>query len=426
MNTLLLVDGSAFIHRAYHALPKMTRKSDGQPTGAVYGFCNLLMKFLDGSRPEISPTHCAVVFDPPGRNFRHKIDPNYKANRGPRPSDLTSQMDLMREATAALGVHGVEVQGFEADDLIATYARLAADAGMDVIIATGDKDMMQLVNGHVAIFDPFASKFVRRDEVILKFGVPPEKVVDVQALAGDSTDNVPGVPGIGIKTAARLIEEYGDLETLLASAGEIRQRKCRESLVGFAEQARKAKLLVSLDANVPAAVEIDAMTVPQPGREDFVRFCTLMEFSDLFRDEGPSDTAIGRDGDTPTDLNEAFTWWRDALAGLKPPIHSEPHCGFFQRRMVRGGVWVPVAIWLEQDIDADTGELLSDERLVCAVGGKEADADAEWTHCAGNPITEEEYRYLVARAEWARDFAPNEPAAQPYRKIDPLGIEPVF
>lgn len=283
---LFLVDGSGYIFRAYHALPPLTRKSDGLPVGAVAGFCNMLYKLIEDTKDEFEPTHLAVIFDASSKTFRNDIYPAYKANRVEPPEDLRPQFALVRDATRAFGVPCIEKLGYEADDLIATYARLAAEAGARVTIVSSDKDLMQLVNGQVDMLDTMKLKTIARAEVIEKFGVPPEKVVDVQALAGDSTDNVPGVPGIGIKTAAQLIEEYGDLETLLARASEIKQNKRRENLIEFAEQARISRRLVELDNNVPIEEPLDAMGVRDPDPETLIGFFKDMEFSTLTRRVG--------------------------------------------------------------------------------------------------------------------------------------------
>ena len=313
---LFLVDGSGYIFRAYHALPPLTRKSDGLPVGAVAGFCNMLYKLIEDTKDEFEPTHLAVIFDASSKTFRNDIYPEYKANRLEPPEDLRPQFALVRDATRAFGVPSIEMLGFEADDLIATYARLAHEAGARVTIVSSDKDLMQLVNDRVDMLDTMKLKTIARDQVIEKFGVPPEKVVDVQALAGDSTDNVPGVPGIGIKTAAQLIEEYGDLETLLSRAGEIKQQKRRENLIEFAEQARISRRLVELDDNVPVDVDLDTMGVRDPDPETLIGFCKDMEFSTLTRRVGERFNidvdAIPPAGAHPPQANEA------ADAGGKP------------------------------------------------------------------------------------------------------------
>ncbi len=283
---LFLVDGSGYIFRAYHALPPLTRKSDGMPVGAVAGFCNMLYKLIEDTKDEFEPTHLAVIFDAGSKTFRNDIYPEYKANRTEPPEDLVPQFSLVRDATRAFSLPCIEKPGFEADDLIATYARLAHEAGARVTIVSSDKDLMQLVNDRVDMLDTMKLKTIAREQVVEKFGVPPEKVVDVQALAGDSTDNVPGVPGIGIKTAAQLIGEYGDLETLLSRASEIKQNKRRENLIEFAELARISRKLVELDNNVPVEDALESMGVRDPDPETLIGFFKDMEFTTLTRRVG--------------------------------------------------------------------------------------------------------------------------------------------
>src|SRR5215218_10292365 len=222
---VFLVDGSGYIFRAYHALPPLNRKSDGLQVNAVLGFCNMLWKLLCDMKPDEKPTHLAVVFDKSERTFRTEFYPEYKANRSAPPDDLIPQFGLIREAVRAFDLPCLEQGGFEADDLIATYVREACERGATATIVSSDKDLMQLVTDCVTMYDTMKDRRIGIAEVVEKFGVPPEKVVEVQALAGDSSDNVPGVPGIGVKTAAQLIVEYGDLETLLLRAGEIKQPK---------------------------------------------------------------------------------------------------------------------------------------------------------------------------------------------------------
>src|SRR3954453_14055312 len=232
---VFLVDGSSYIFRAYHALPPLTRKSDGLQVNAVLGFCNMLWKLLAEMKPDDRPTHLAVIFDKSEKTFRSDFYPDYKAHRPDAPGDLIPQFPLIREAGHAFEIPCLEEQGYEADDLIATYARLACEAKATTTIVSSDKDLMQLVGDGVVMYDTMKDKRIGRDEVIEKFGVPPDKVIEVQALIGDSTDNVPGVPGVGVKTAAQLIGEYGDLETLLNRASEIKQEKRRQSLIENAE-----------------------------------------------------------------------------------------------------------------------------------------------------------------------------------------------
>ncbi len=281
-NHLHLIDGSAFIFRAYHALPPLTRKSDGLPVGAVAGFCNLLWGELTSTR-NVAPTHLAVVFDAGSKTFRNDIYPLYKANRPELPEDLRPQFAYTRDATRAFNVACIEVDGYEADDIIATLAHRARDAGGTVTIISSDKDLMQLVGDGVDMLDPMKNKRIGLEEVFEKFGVAPNRVVDVQSLAGDSVDNVPGAPGIGIKTAALLIQEYGDLETLLARAGEIKQPKRREALVDNADLIRISKRLVALDCDMPLEVTLESLELKSPDGETAMAFLNAMEFRTLTR-----------------------------------------------------------------------------------------------------------------------------------------------
>ncbi|WP_374633094.1 DNA polymerase I [Paracoccus sp. (in: a-proteobacteria)] len=278
---LHLIDGSAFIFRAYHALPPLTRRSDGLPIGAVAGFCNMLWKYVQEARGADAPTHVAVIFDHSSKTFRNEIYPLYKANRPELPEDLRPQFPLTREATRAFNIACIETEGYEADDIIATLSCRARDAGGRVTIVSSDKDLMQLVGGGVGMMDPIKGKAIGPDEVREKFGVGPERVVDVQALAGDSVDNVPGAPGIGIKTAAQLIDEYGDLEALLERAGEIKQPKRRQTLIDNAEQIRISKRLVQLDCETPLEVSDDEMSLRDPDPAVLLEFLNRMEFRTL-------------------------------------------------------------------------------------------------------------------------------------------------
>jgi DNA polymerase I len=265
---LHLIDGSSFIFRAYHALPPLTRKSDGLPVGAVSGFVNMLWKLLEGNGGSDGPTHIAVVFDKGSHTFRNDLYDLYKANREEMPEDLRPQIPLTRDATRAFNIACLEQEGFEADDIIATLSCRARDAGGRVTIISSDKDLMQLVGGGVQILRPGMQgkpdEIVDREGVEAYFGVPPERVVDVQSLAGDSVDNVPGAPGIGIKTAALLISEFGDLDSLLARAEEVPQPKRRQTLIDHAAQIRLSRKLVQLDCDMPYDVTLDELEVRIP------------------------------------------------------------------------------------------------------------------------------------------------------------------
>ncbi|MEP9374344.1 DNA polymerase I [Mesorhizobium sp. KR1-2] len=283
---LFLVDGSGYIFRAYHALPPLTRKSDSLPVGAVSGFCNMLWKLMKDARNTdvgIVPTHFAVIFDHSSRNFRHDLYAEYKANRSAPPEDLIPQFGLIRQATRAFHVPCIEIEGFEADDIIATYTRMAREAGGDATIISSDKDLMQLVGPSVSMYDPMKDRQIGIPEVVEKWGVPPEKMIDLQALTGDSVDNVPGVPGIGPKTAAQLLEQFGDLDTLLARAGEIKQDKRRQSIIDNADKARISRELVKLRTDVPVLEALDELVLQPPNGPKLISFLKAMEFSSLTR-----------------------------------------------------------------------------------------------------------------------------------------------
>ncbi|AUH34546.1 DNA polymerase I [Paracoccus tegillarcae] len=280
-HNLHLIDGSAFIFRAYHALPPLTRKSDGLPIGAVAGFCNMLWKYVTDEKGSDAPTHAAVIFDHSSKTFRNDIYPEYKANRPELPEDLRPQFPLTREATRAFNIACIETEGYEADDIIAALSCKARDAGGRVTIISSDKDLMQLVGGGVEMLDPIKGKPIGPEEVEEKFGVGPERVIDVQALAGDSVDNVPGAPGIGIKTAALLINEYGDLENLLANAEQIKQPKRRQTLIDNADLIRISKSLVTLDCDTPLDFTLESLEVRDPDAEALLGFLAQMEFRTL-------------------------------------------------------------------------------------------------------------------------------------------------
>jgi DNA polymerase-1 len=306
---LYLIDGSGYIFRAYHALPPLTRASDGMPVGAVAGFCNMLFKFLRDMKESEKPTHLAVIFDASEKTFRSELYPAYKAHRPPAPEDLVPQFALIREATRAFNVPAVEMDGFEADDLIATYARQASALGARVDIVSSDKDLMQLIDGErIFLFDPMKQKPLGAEAVKEKFGVTPDKVIDVQALMGDSVDNVPGAPGIGPKTAAELIAQFGDLESIIARAGEIKQPKRRAAIEDNVEQIRISKVLVTLKDDVPVDEPLDGFAVRALGDGPLLKFLDGMEFRTLGRrvrevlaKEGgdPAPTAIA--GDAPAE-----------------------------------------------------------------------------------------------------------------------------
>ncbi|MEM7422307.1 MAG: DNA polymerase I [Pseudomonadota bacterium] len=277
---LYLVDGSGYIFRAFHALPPLTRKSDGLPIGAVSGFCNMLHRLVIGAGTK-GATHFAVIFDYSSKSFRNEIYDQYKAQRPPPPEDLVPQFPLIRDATRAFGLPCIEMEGFEADDLIATYADQAAADGASVTIVSSDKDLMQLIQPGVIMMDPMKNADIGPEEVEKKFGVGPDRVVDVQSLAGDSVDNVPGAPGIGVKTAASLINEFGDLDTLLERAAEIKQPKRRQTLIDNADQIRISRELVTLKRDVAVEETLSGFSLEEPDAATLLGFLAKMEFRTL-------------------------------------------------------------------------------------------------------------------------------------------------
>ncbi len=324
---LHLIDGSAFIFRAYHALPPLTRKSDGLPIGAVSGFCNMLFKQVEDTTGPDAPTHVAVVFDHSGKTFRNDLYDKYKANRPPAPEDLRPQFPLTRDATRAFNIACVEVENFEADDIIATLAHQARNAGGRVTIISSDKDLMQLVGGGVTMLDVMKNKRIDVEGVQEKFGVGPERVVDVQALAGDSVDNVPGAPGIGIKTAALLINEYGDLQTLLERAEEIKQPKRRQSLLENKELIQISRDLVQLDCDMDLDFSLESLEVREPEPEALLGFLSEMEFRTLTNraakklgvdtpkiPESVTAAATADAPEVPAIDPEKYEWVKDAVA----------------------------------------------------------------------------------------------------------------
>ena len=279
-----LIDGSGYIFRAYYALPPLSRKSDGLPTGAVSGFCSMLFKLLEDSRSDDSihkPTHFAVIFDSARKNFRNDIYSEYKANRSEAPDDLIPQFEYIRKSVKAFNLPSIELINYEADDLIATYAKQIIESGAKATIISSDKDLMQLVSSEIRLYDPMKSKVLGEKEVIEKFGVKPNQVVDVQSLAGDSADNVPGVPGIGIKTASELINKYKTLDTLLEKAKEIPQNKRRETLLANKDKALLSKKLVTLKNDVPVKDDLNSFVLKEVKKEKLYDFLREMEFNRL-------------------------------------------------------------------------------------------------------------------------------------------------
>ena len=310
MKHVFLIDGSGFLFRAYYGVKIQMSRPDGTPTNAVYGFTQMLMKLVDDTNAD----HIAVIFDRARKTFRSEIYKDYKAHRPPPPEDLIPQFELVREATRAMNIPAVDMEGYEADDLIATYARQAVEAGAEVTIVSTDKDLMQCVGPSVKMFNAMKNREIRLEQVIEKFGVGPDRVIDVQALAGDSADNVPGVAGIGVKTAALLIEEYGDLDGVLANAGKIKQPKRREALIAQADLARVSRRLVTLKDDVPVEVPLKDFSTKEIDPDVFMQFLRDQAFKSLItRMESRfghgkilvnREQASGNDGDTPGNVQQ--------------------------------------------------------------------------------------------------------------------------
>ncbi len=329
-----LIDGSGYIFRAYYALPPLTRKSDGLPTGAVSGFCSMLFKLLEDSKSDKNlqkPTHFAVIFDSARKTFRNEIYSDYKANRAEAPDDLAPQFEYIRKSVLAFNLPSIELLNYEADDLIATYVEEILKKGAQVTIVSSDKDLMQLYRKDVRIYDPMKNKFITEEDVKKKFGVDSNKVIDVQALAGDSSDNVPGVPGIGVKTAAELINKYGTLEKLLKSAHEIKQNKRRETLIENKDKALISKKLVTLKNDVPTNIKLDQLSLKEIDKEKLYKFLREMEFNRLLSSaisvygepnfSTTKDNAIIKNKENPIDkknyyliddINEIDNWIKEA------------------------------------------------------------------------------------------------------------------
>ncbi|MEM1105873.1 MAG: DNA polymerase I [Pseudomonadota bacterium] len=335
---LYLIDASAYIFRAFHALPPLSRASDGLPVGAVSGFCNMLWKLLEDLRGPERPTHFACIFDHSSYSFRNDMYADYKASRDEPPPDLKPQFPLVRQAAIAFATHAIEKEGYEADDLIATYARDAAGKGARVTIVSSDKDLMQLVTDRIGMLDTMKNKAIGPDEVFEKFGAAPDKVIDIQALAGDSVDNVPGAPGIGVKTAATLIAEFGDVDALLERAGEIKQPKRRQTLIDHADDVRISRDLVTLKDDVPLDVPTEALAVSDPDPGALLAFLEEMEFRTITRRvrehmelEGVAVEAPGEEGqafepgayETVTDLAALEAWIAEATAAGVVAVDTE-------------------------------------------------------------------------------------------------------
>jgi len=394
MNHVFLVDGSGYIFRAFHALPPLVR-ADGVQVNAVLGFCKMLVRLVESTDAD----HLAVIFDATRRSFRHDISPDYKANRPPTPPALAPQFPLIREATRAFGVPAVEMPGYEADDLIATYAELAASQGAQVTIVSSDKDLMQLVRDRVTIYDPMKNRMIGDAEVVEKFGVGPDRVIDVQALAGDSSDHVPGIAGIGIKTAAGLIRTYDDLDTLLASAAEIKRPKLRDALIKGADAARLSRQLVTLRRDVPVERPLSDFARRGPDYDLLPGFLIANGFRELYA------SLCGED--VPAKVEEA--------GGVIRSIDN-PVPGFFKVRTVKGGPWRAARI----GCDGGAWSASIDGEVIAEPSADPLRAGVFRIWHSGRTLSEVDYLLLLRRAEWAKQHSPGDPVATPNQPINLL------
>ena len=360
-----LIDGSGYIFRAYYALPPLTRKSDGLPTGAVSGFCNMLFKLLEDSKSDSNlekPTHFAVIFDSARKNFRNEIYSEYKANRSDAPDDLVPQFDLIRKSVLAFNLPSIEMINYEADDLIATYVNQILEEKGKVTIVSSDKDLMQLYKKNVRIYDPMKNKFINQDDIDKKFGVKPDQIIDVQALAGDSSDNVPGVPGIGIKTASELIKKYKNLENLLKNAKEIKQNKRRETLIKNKDKAIISKKLVTLKDNVPVKDDLNSFILKEIDKKKLYNFLREMEFNRLLSstisEYGEIEFNLQRKEDTIT--NEAKTSKKnyvliDKISKIDPWIEEAENNGELSIDTETSSIYANLADLLGISISTENG-----------------------------------------------------------------------
>lgn len=419
---LLLIDASGFAHRAYHVGANQFR-SDGLPTWAITGFMAMVYRLL-GAAQHDQPTMAAAVFDAPGRTFRHTLYPEYKRNRPARDQELAAQLPYMRHAAATLGITPLEQQGFEADDLIATLATMAAKAGIRTTIVSSDKDLLQLaVHGLVEIVDPLAHRHLTVDDVVgWKFGVKPEQVPDYQALAGDPVDNIPGVDGIGPKNAAAFIRLFQTVEGVVQGAkvaphyfGPGVRVRLREP--GMLEQLQLFRTLATLRRDVPIDTDFSDLAL-RPIMEDHVReFLTKLEagarFDAMFSTAPQTQRVVA-----PVAPERQTEWWAEELLVAGQAVPDEPQCGFYQRRLAPGAVFVPARIWREPETDLITGEATGQQLLRCEVGNEARDAAMEWSVLSQNPITRAKFDFEMADRKWAFQYAPGDPKANPNSPID--------
>jgi len=412
---LLLLDCSGFAYRAYHVGVPVYR-SDGLPTWGILGFMRIVWHILGAAQAD-PPHFAAAVFDAPGANFRHKLFPKYKANRDPnRAEELGPQLPYLRHAAEALGLVPVEAKGYEADDVIATLAAMANKAGVRVTIVSSDKDFGQCVaDGEVEIVDPMSRKRALAEDVRKKFGVLPPLVPHVQALAGDTVDGIPGIAGCGYERAGALVRRFGDLEGVLANADKCRWPQVRRGLKRDADKARLYLKLTTLRRNVKLGIDLESLRVQPVMRSHVLEILKVLEASPRMEEIFSFDPKIVR---IVPHVEDAYEWWQEELRAPGQPIPETPQCGFYQRRLVKGGMMVPARIWREPETDIVTGEPTGNDRLRCEVGGHFHDPVREWDRLPAHPIKESEYKYEKADGAHAKRWRPSDPKSQPTKAVD--------
>ena len=404
---LLLMDASGFAFRAFHSQNPRYRESDGEPTGAIEVFMGLTWRMLGAAQAD-PPTMGAAVFDAPGKNFRHALFPAYKANRDPsRRVELDKQFPIMRAAAEVLGLTSVECSGFEADDVIATLAHRARRAGIRTTIVSSDKDFSQCVDdGKIEIVDPLAKKRALTADVIAKFGVPPAQVPDVQALAGDIIDGIPGIPGCGLKTAAALVRRFGGLEQVLKHADECRFPQVRAQLKRRADEARLYLKLTTLRRNVPIKIKFEDLRLKPVVRSHLIEILRALEA------EGRAESIFGLDPQMLRAVDKVkspLEWWREELAAPGQRLPDLPQCGFYMRRLIKGGAFVPARIWRDPEYDLVTDTPTGREILRCELGTRAVDPMAEWVRLSAQPISEAEYRKMMLKWQAGKPPPPTSP-----------------
>lgn len=398
---LILVDASGFAFRAYYSGSPRYRPSDGEPTGAIEIFMSMVWRML-GRAAADRPTMGAAIFDAPGQTFRHKIDPDYKGNRDPaRRVELDKQFPIMRNAAEVLGLVPLEKPGFEADDLIATIARKAMAKDIRVTIVSSDKDFAQcVVDGQVEIVDAMLRKRVITKDVVKRFGVKPELVPHVQALAGDAIDNIHGVDGCGEEKAAALVRRFGGVEQILANVDDVRWPQVRNGLRNGADRLRRDLQLATLRADVPFKLKFEDLRLKPVMKSHLVQICRALECSGRIQSIFGFDLELVR---VVPHVKDPLEWWREELKVAGQQVGDEPQCGYYMRKVQRGGQFVPAKIWRDPEFDQITDKPTGRDLLQCQLGLTRKDARAEWPSLSMKPIAKAEYELMM------RKWQPNQP-----------------